>query len=134
MDKFEYIYYKFADESYTYADGSDNKKWVKASLVELGQKGWEIAMPDTKIVQLNSSAASQTSGCYLKRKIEEPSPSVDLQAISDESYKILTKAAYTGMLMAYDMLEKMGRLPHQQLKQQSPTTKKQDVDHSYDRR
>ncbi len=154
MDKFEYIEYDLNSQTYvdcettlyqSYEKKQDGilqyekvikdtpsknstvvtKEKKKASLSELGRHGWEIAMPITGI---------ETPRCILKRKIEENSPTINLNMIGNEdAYKALSRAAYTGMLMAYDMLEKMGRLPHQQLKQQPPTTKKQDIDHSYDR-
>ena len=115
MDKFEYIAYDLDEQTYGEYRNPD-AVWKPASLSELGEKGWEIVMPIISGHGNAHGSCIDTNICILKRKIEDSSRSIStsIDSISGEdAARALTRAAYTGALMAFDLLEKQNRLPGQ---------------------
>ena len=116
MDKFEYISYDPVSEE-VYRDGIKEKS--TQTLTELGKQGWEMLLP-----------RGGNSRCfYFKRKIEDstsPSAEVTIKNIGDEdAARALTRAAYTGAMMALD------QFMEKQRQQQNPS--RQSADYEYSR-
>lgn len=120
MDKFEYITYNLDKERYN----DPNSGLKQISLSELGKQGWEVAIP------LYSNGV--TSHCILQRKVEDStSPAADVSIKNIESIggedaaRALTRAAYTGAMMALD------QFMEKQRQQQNPS--RQSADYEYSR-
>ena len=119
MDKFEYIMYNYRDEQYR---DSERVLHKNVSFEELGKQGWEVVTPTSSDYQ-----------CYLlKRKVEDnTSPSADVSIKNIESIggedaaRALTRAAYTGAMMALD------QFMEKQRQQQNPS--RQSTDYEYSR-
>lgn len=118
MDKFEYITYDRRNEEYRDAEQVLHKN---VSLTELGKQGWEVIFKYTDSNQF-----------FLKRKIEDSaSPSADVSIKNIESIggedaaRALTRAAYTGAMMALD------QFMEKQRQQQNPS--RQSTDYEYSR-
>lgn len=118
MDKFEYITYDRRNEEYRDAEQVLHKN---VSLTELGKQGWEVIFKYTDSNQF-----------FLKRKIEDSaSPSADVSIKNIESIggedaaRALTRAAYTGAMMALD------QFMEKQRQQQNPS--RQSADYEYSR-
>ena len=123
MDKFEYIWYNLDNNKYGKLGIPSYKQDINtATLDELGEKGWEMILP-----LANSSGG--TKECILKRKIEDntsPSAEVTIKNIGDEdAARALTRAAYTGAMMALD------QFMEKQRQQQNPS--RQSTDYEYSR-
>ena len=119
MDKFEYIRYDMRNEEYR---DSERVLHKNVSLEELGKQGWEVITPVTDDYQRY----------LLKRKIEDSaSPSADVSIKNIESIggedaaRALTRAAYTGAMMALD------QFMEKQRQQQNPS--RQSADYEYSR-
>ena len=116
MDKFEYITYDKRNKEYTDAEQVLHKN---VSFAELGKQGWEVITPITDDYQRY----------LLKRKIEDntsPSAEVSIKNIGGEdATRALTRAAYTGAMMALD------QFMEKQRQQQNPS--RQSADYEYSR-
>ena len=109
MDKFEYIWYNLDNNKYGKLGIPSYKQDINtATLDELGEKGWEMILP-----LANSSGG--TKECILKRKIED----------NTSPARALTRAAYTGAMMALD------QFMEKQRQQQNPS--RQSADYEYSR-
>lgn len=118
MEQFEYATYNNRTEEIFMNKGNYTDK-QKCSLNELGKQGWEVIMP----------TSNDYCGYVLKRKIEDntyPSAEVNIKNIGDEdAARALTRAAYTGAMMALD------QFMEKQRQQQNPS--RQSADYEYSR-
>lgn len=120
MDKFEYISYDTSRQK-VYGNGFSDK--ATYTLEELGKQGWEMTFP---------MGGNSGGVFYFKRKIEDSaSPSADVSIKNIESIggedaaRALTRAAYTGAMMALD------QFMEKQRQQQNPS--RQSADYEYSR-
>lgn len=118
MEQFEYATYNKTTKEILLDKGNYTDK-QKCSLNELGKQGWEVI-----------TSATNDHGAYLlKRKVEDgtsPSTEVTIKNIGDEdAARALTRAAYTGAMMALD------QFMEKQRQQQNPS--RQSADYEYSR-
>lgn len=121
MEQFEYATYNKNTKEILLDKGNYTDK-QKCSLNELGKQGWEVI----------TSATSDHGAYLLKRKVEDnASPSADVSIKNIESIggedaaRALTRAAYTGAMMALD------QFMEKQRQQQNPS--RQSADYEYSR-